>query len=180
MIQHWDESYDKGKKGEAEIDEMMSPWFDIKEATESQDRLGTDRFLMPKAFGHCRIRAQYKTDWRAHYSEFDDNENKGTGNFFIEVVSVDGPANKPGWSLKCDAEWLCYWIPVEQVLYILHVRLIRIFVPIWYMENFPIHQSENAGYETHGICVPRRYVEKFNPSVILRTECVRDRRLANA
>jgi len=150
MIHQFASKLREGKEHERELDKVFSKWFHIEPATKEEDRRGIDRRFIAKAFP-CRIAVQYKGDARA----------EETGRLFIELVSVfvEGQSKKPGWAIKCDAEWLIMWLPLKRYAYILSVYLLKTWAPFWYLQ-YPIRSIPNEGYRTEGVAVPIKDIEK--------------------
>ena len=142
VMHEWVDSLARGKVGEAELDTVMSQWFDIEDSSEEEDRkLGIDRWLTPKAYPN-RFSVQYKTDDMA----------ATTGNAFIEVVSSDN-RRTPGWSLTCHAKVILYYVPPCRTVYWFAPGFIRMWLPYW-TTVYPMRSAQNNGYETRGLLVP--------------------------
>lgn len=146
-VHEWKEKYEEGKSYEAEQDAIFSRWFLAEPVNEAVDRSGIDRKFTTREFPF-HFTVQYKADVRA----------ADTGRLFIEVISNDRRGT-PGWGIKCEANIISVYIPQRRVVYLLSAPLLRMFVPIWYMQ-FAIHKAQNDGYATHGICVPVAVVEE--------------------
>lgn len=149
-------SLTEGKQHEAELDGVFSKWFHVKPAKKEEDRRGIDRWFTAKTFP-LSFSVQYKGDARAEAS----------GNLFIELVSVsiEGQPKKPGWAIKCDADWLVMWLPTKRYAYILSVYLLKSWAAIWYVQYHPMVSIPNDGYRTEGIPVPIKIIEKSTPLI---------------
>ncbi len=140
-------------EGEAyakEQDAIYSSKFNIRPSTPEEDRRGIDRHFKAKACPF-EFTMQYKGDERAATS----------GNLFIEIISVD-TTMAPGWAIKCEADYMSIYVPQERHVYLLHVRMLHIWVPAWLM-RWPVTQAQNKHYKTHGILIPRKAIAKEPP-----------------
>ncbi len=145
-----------GKEGEEQVDAIMGKWWHIKKVLLPADKAGTDRVLTLKKCSECTMRAQYKMDDAA----------TTYGNLFIEFVSVDN-TNAPGWAVKCDADWLCVWLPRENILYVLCVAMLKIWAPAWAsVMKADWKTIPNAGYNTLGVAVNREKIIDKSPVLI--------------
>jgi hypothetical protein len=136
----------QGEAGERKLDEHFAQWFTIRLATMEEQRQGIDRIFTraPVSFP-----VEYKTDSRAHQ----------TGNAFIETMSVD-TSNKAGWAYTSQAQWLCYYVPGPEVVYIVAFRRLRTALKRW-TDHYPTRRIPNHGYHTHGLLVPLDELERI-------------------
>lgn len=156
------ESYGRGAKGEAFLDQFFAPRFDITDP--NRQRQGVDRLFTPKD-GKAPFTVEYKTDYTA----------VRTHNAFVETVSVDRE-NKPGWALASQADWLLYYLPEpEQLIYALRFEDVREQVPAW-QSTYPQRSIPNHGaggdYNTVGVLVPQEEFERVARHVIDASEGV--------
>jgi len=143
----------KGQDKEKYLDAFFSPRFDITEASANEQRRGIDRHFKNKETG-ARFSVEYKTDWRA----------AETHNAFIETVSVD-TQNKAGWAYTCSADKLLYYIPRDELVYVISLRKLRERLPKW-EKQYRALPVKNDGYNTIGLLVPLRELEAIAESVI--------------
>lgn len=136
----FDKQNRQGKKGETFLDEFFSQWYAIVPATDSEQRQGIDRWFKPRPFGK-RFPVEYKTDTTA----------ARTHNAFVETVSVD-TANKPGWAYTSQAKFLIYYIPGDELIYVIPFAALRGQLPHW-SRRYPLRRIPNRGYHTHGLLV---------------------------
>jgi len=147
MIHGFKEKLAQGEQWAKEQDGFWRQWFVVTDPTRDEDWSGIDRWFEPKGYKD-KFSVQYKGD----------DEAQKTENLFIEVISNDATGS-PGWAIKCAADYLSIYVPVERYFYWFRTSWLKLIVPTW-RTQFPIHQSANAGYNTHGICVPRIHVEQ--------------------
>jgi len=129
----------QGEAGERKLDEYFGKWFTITLATRDEQRAGIDRIFTR---GHNRYQVEYKSDARAAQ----------TGNAFVETIGVD-TANKAGWAYTSQADWLLYYVPGPEIVYIIRFRALRNALPRW-VATYPTRRIPNQGYHTHGLLVP--------------------------
>jgi len=97
---------------------------------------------------------EYKADSRA----------SDTRNAFIETVSVD-EQNIPGWAYTSTADVLVYYIPPDNIAYVLRMQSVKAMVPVW-TETYPLQSVANVSqrgesYHTIGLLVPIRVVTRL-------------------
>lgn len=119
----------------------------VLEATRAEQRRGIDRWIDGEA-------VEYKADRTA----------SRTGNCFIETVSVD-TANKPGWAYTSEADWLFYFLPESELLYIVWMRSLRWELVGWEKSCRTV-KVPNDGYHTHGLLVPQSWIEGLAKEVV--------------
>ncbi len=140
MIYQFDRQLADGEAGEAYLDAFFRRrGHTIRPATHDEQRSGIDRFIT--APDGREMAVEYKTDRLAG----------GTGNAFVETVSVDA-RGKMGWALTSQADYLIYYVP-ESAIYVLPFSSLRWALPGW-MRDFPARAAQNNGYMTHGVLVP--------------------------
>lgn len=132
----------RGEAAERQLDAHFADRFQIAEATHEQQRLGIDRIFVHRAMGKAYT-IEYKTDWTAGR----------TNNAFIETVSVD-TMSIPGWVYTSEAQWLIYFVPPKETIYIIRFRHIQAKVPEWVEQYGPEKIIPNDGYCTLGVVVP--------------------------
>lgn len=142
-----------GAAGEARLDDYFSRWFIIRAATPEEQRQGTDRIFIGRTDGRT-YRVEYKTDHAASQ----------TGNAFVETVSVD-TSNKPGWAFSSMANFLLYYIPGPETVYVVDFAKLRRRLPGW-QRNYRLRKIPNWGYHTHGLLVPLDEFERVADKII--------------
>lgn len=171
-MHEWAPKFDQGVAGEYAIDRVLKnlptvtdaeakstfgdwflhligkPGFTVSPATGEEQRQGIDRhFSLP-------LTVEYKTDATA----------VRTHNAFIETVSVD-TAGKRGWAYTSEADVLVYYIPGDELLYIVRFSRLRARLPHW-LDLFPSRRIPNRGYHTVGLLVPLEELEECADVVI--------------
>ena len=114
----------------------------------AEQRRGIDRFFTDA------LKVEYKTDTRA----------ADTHNVFIETISVDR-VNKPGWAYSSAADVLAYYIPGDDLVYVVRLVRLRRFLPGW-ERRYPVRKAQNVDYDTHGLCVPIEAFEAIADVVV--------------
>ncbi len=142
-----------GQRSEAFLDTLLSRDFQIKSASITQQRQGIDRILRHYQTGQI---------WKAEYKS--DQTARTTGNAFVETVSVDSKL-KLGWAITSEADLLFYYIPGDELVYIIRFDQLRAMLPQW-LPKYPARSVANQGYSTHGILVPLAEFEKLAQDVI--------------
>jgi hypothetical protein len=142
----------KGEKSENKLDRFFAEWYDIKLVGMTEQRQGIDRIFTKKATGEI-LKIEYKTDWTA----------RKTHNAFVETISVD-TTNKPGWAHSSQADYLIYYIPGDELIYIITFVSLRMRLPVW--KKFPVRSIPNRGYNTIGLLVPLCEFERIALEVI--------------
>jgi hypothetical protein len=130
-------------EGEAGLDKLYAPRYEISPASRTEQSQGIDRWFKDKATSQlCSV--EYKCDWKAPI----------TGNAFIETVSIDTDA-RPGWALSSKADWLIYCAIQSGVSVIWGIRfpVLRALLPHWRTKYSEVAVS-NEGYYTKGLLVP--------------------------
>lgn len=141
-----------GQSGEEFLDEFFCQWYAIDKATDAEQRQGIDRWFTPLPFGK-RFAVEYKTDKTA----------SRTGNAFVETISVD-TANKPGWAYTSQAKYLVYYVPGDELVYVMAFTVLRNQLTRWQHE-YPSRRIPNVGYFTHGLLVALREFERYSKRV---------------
>ena len=111
-------------------------------------RAGIDRIYREWGNGK-EILVEYKSDWKA----------SRTGNVFVETVSVD-TENKPGWAYASQADILIYFLPDDDLVYVMRMEDVRGHLEEWgrrYMKR----TIPNRGYGTVGLPVAQWEFEKL-------------------
>lgn len=138
-----------GGVGEAALDLFFGEWFDIKPATDAEQRLGIDRHWWSKTDArHWTV--EYKTDYVA----------RRTHNAFIETVSVEG--KKRGWVYTSTAAWVIYYVVGGDydLAYLLDLAYIRRVALKKWEQQYPVKSVQNGGgYTTKGLIVPLHELE---------------------
>lgn len=147
-----------GEHGEEFLDHYFSRWFHIEQASLEEQRLGIDRFFTSRNQKH-RLAVEYKTDETA----------SRTGNAFIEIISVD-IAGKAGWAYTSQADYLLYYVPQRAFIYMLKMTDIRDRLSLWHRQ-YPLRRIPNNGYNSHGLLVPLRDLERYAEAIFNAHEC---------
>ena len=135
------EQLHEGNEGEHRLDAFFAHWYAITPATMHQQRIGIDRVFTCYYFGQ-QFAVEYKTDKRASH----------TGNAFVETVSVS-TTHKRGWAYTSQAEYLVYYVPGLNVVYIIPFAGLRTKLSHW-LNRYATRAIPNAGYVTEGVLVP--------------------------
>lgn len=136
----------QGAEGERILDNYFANWFTIRHATRLEQRNGIDRIFTREG---ATYKVEYKTDTRASQ----------TGNAFVETVSVD-TAGKRGWAYTSEAEYLLYYVPGPETVYIIPFAQLRRHLTQW-EQQYPTRKIPNRGYQTHGLLVPLDEFERI-------------------
>lgn len=153
MVYDFGERLAAGEKAERVIDECFARWFDIAPVSMTDQRRGIDRQYMRRDNG-CVYAIEYKTDWTAGR----------TGNAFVETVSVD-TQNKPGWVYTTQADYVLYYVPGDELIYVLDVSIMRCHLRRW-ANQYRAVTVQNQGYCTKGVLVPLREFEEIAKQVV--------------
>ena len=153
MTYNFDRQKARGDAGEAFLDRWFADTYTIQPATREEQRRGIDRIFLHRQTGE-RLAVEYKTDYKA----------ARTGNAFVETVSVD-TADKAGWAYSSEADYLIYYVPGDDLIYVLTLETIRRELPRW-VQEYPPRATKNEGYATHGVLVPLDEFEKYAEAVI--------------
>lgn len=145
---------DKGKQAEIFLDSYFCGEFEITEASRQEQMQGIDRWFKKKQSDNPKFSIEYKTDWRA--SE--------THNAFIETVSVD-TGHRLGWVYTCGADYLLYYIPKDELIYIVKPAKLRNKIDKWIRE-YKEREIDNNQYYTRGVPVPLREFEAVAEKVL--------------
>lgn len=142
-----------GEDGERLLDRHFEEWFFITHASRDEQRRGIDRWWEPKDGGRA-MSVEYKTDrWATR-----------TGNAFVETVSNDAQ-NKPGWAYASAAELLVYYVPGQELVYLIDMIRLRSYLSLW-TQRYRQHVVENAGYNTIGLLVPLPNFDRIARQII--------------
>ena len=153
MTYTFDAQKARGDAGEQFLDRWFAAKYEIRLATRQEQRRGIDRIFTRRQTGK-RFTVEYKTDYKAAQ----------TGNAFVETVSVD-TAGKAGWAYSSQADYLLYYIPGNDLIYVLALEVLRWELPRWVRE-YPLRAAQNEGYATHGVLVPLHEFEEHAEAVI--------------
>jgi hypothetical protein len=135
-----------GADGEARLDAYFAKWYTIRHATRIEQRCGIDR-VFSRPGGHFKV--EYKTDATA----------ASTGNAFVETVSVD-TIRKAGWAYASEADYLIYYVPGPETIYIVAMPALRRELARW-KATYPLRKIPNKDYHTHGLLVPLDEFERI-------------------
>jgi len=153
MSYSFDAQKARGSSGEQFLDHWFVAEYEVRQATQQEQRRGIDRVFTHRQTGRCYA-VEYKTDYKA----------AEPGNAFIETVSVD-TAGKSGWAYSSEADLLIYYIPGDGLIYVLALQALRRELPRWVQEYRP-GAAQNEGYATHGVLVPLDEFERIAEVVI--------------
>lgn len=144
------EQLERGAEGEKILDEYFKQWYDVQEATISQQKdWKIDREFRRKdsAFGKddIPIYVEYKTD---------DRTDK-TGNLFIETWS-NKELRRYGWAFTTRADIIVYYA-LPDTIYMIPREDLQEALPKW-MKEYETRDIRNKTYTTVGIPVPTKEV----------------------
>jgi hypothetical protein len=142
------EQLEIGEAEEKVLDDYFSTWYTITPVSRQMQRNGIDRIFECK-----RSRSLWTVEYKA------DKKAAGTGNVFIETVSVS-TNGKPGWALSSYAQLLIVYVPSWQIGYVVPMTTVKGLLPEW-VERYKVGTSPNEGYETLGILVPIQEFRKY-------------------
>lgn len=146
MTYDFNQQLSRGQEGENLLDRYFAAKFEIQLVDRAGQRQGIDRVFKCRETGKVET-IEYKTDSKAQY----------THNAFIETVSVD--SNKtPGWAFTTKADRVFYYVPGDELIYILDPLHLRELLPRW-QKQYPIRAAKNETYKTFGVCVPLAELE---------------------
>jgi hypothetical protein len=146
---------DIGEAFERRLDEWFGVDFHITPATALEQRAGVDRHYVHKK-DMREFHIEYKADLKASQ----------TGNAFVETVSVDVD-NKPGWAYTSKSDLLFYYLPQEDLVYIIKFPNLRRLLPTW-KRRFPTRSVKGGPhYLTWGILVPLAEFERIAHRVVV-------------
>lgn len=142
------EQLEKGKQGEAVLDEYFSKWYHIRQATLQEELKGKyDRWFKPKGMQDIPwIPVEYKSD------ELTDK----TGNIFIETYSSI-ERNRYGWAWTTKADKVIYYA-LPDTIYIIDVAQLRGRMGEWHKEKRKTKDVKNKGYTSQGYAIPTREI----------------------
>ena len=135
-----------GAQGEAFLDQFFAGRYVITPATDAEQRLGIDRHFVNRATNNA-FTVEYKTDAIA----------RKTHNAFIETISVDA-RGKSGWAYTSTAEFLAYYVPGDELIYVMRFADLRKRLADWAL-RYPVKSALNEGYKTTGLLVPLHELE---------------------
>lgn len=144
----FDRQLAQGEAGEVQLDRHFCRWYRIFQVSRAYQRRGIDRVFVHRETGKSYT-VEYKTDRRAGQ----------TGNAFIETISIDTPPQVAGWVYTCQADYLVYFCPAPDTIYVLLPAVLRSVVGEW-AAKYPARAIRNDGYNTHGVLVPLYELEK--------------------
>lgn len=145
MVYSFKEQLALGQSDENRLDQHFRQFFVIVPASSDEQRTGIDRHYIKDKRTYS---VEYKSDRRA----------KETGHAFIETVSVDAN-DKPGWIYTSQATYLFYFVPNDDLVYMLTLRKMRNQLPRWERECRSV-AVPNEGYSTVGLLVDIGDIER--------------------
>jgi len=153
MTYTFDTQKARGDAGESFLDQVFATDYEVCPATRQEQRQGIDRIFTHRRTSK-RLAVEYKTDYKAAH----------TGNAFVETISVD-TVGKAGWAYSSAADYMIYYVPGDEVIYVIALEVLRRELPRWARE-YPLRAAQNEGYATHGILVPLDEFERHAEAVI--------------
>jgi len=153
MTYTFDAQKTRGDAGEVFLDQVFAAGYEVRPATRAEQRQGIDRIFTRRKTDQ-RLAVEYKTDYKAAH----------TGNAFVETVSVDA-TGKAGWAYSSAADYLIYYVPGDEVIYVIALEVLRRELPCWVRE-YPLRAAQNEGYATHGVLVPLDEFEQHAEAVM--------------
>lgn len=149
-VHEFDNKLKEGEEGEAFLDDYFRErGYDIRPASDAEQRQGIDRWMKRAAPDSKWFPVEYKTDAVA----------SRTGNAFVETVSVD-TSGKRGWAYTSRSDWLIYYVPGDDIIYIIDFVALRLELPRW-EHSYITRPAQNNGYRTYGVLVPLHEFEKL-------------------
>lgn len=171
------ESLQRGHDGEAVVSAHLREHGCIVSGVGmDQQRQGVD-FLVRLPTG-LAIRAEVKTDLRCCLPS--PGHPHGTRRVAFETVSNDG-TGKLGWVYTCQADWVLYYLPGDELLYWLRPSILRATLPEWERAarlrkpDFRPFTARNGSYSTLGVLVPQYELERIAELVHDVSEVARGR-----
>ena len=73
--------------------------------------------------------------------------------------------NKPGWAKSSQADYLVYYVPDDELVYVMKMKKMREHLNEW-MSRYPERKIPNQGYNTIGVLVPLKEFEKHAEQVL--------------
>jgi hypothetical protein len=137
----------RGLKGESIIREHFCPKWEIITTSREFQKIGIDFIFKSRENGDS-YRIEVKSDSTASQ----------TNNAFIELYSVF--PDKKGWAYTCQADYLFYFLPLDRIIYSFKPFKLKKLIPEW--RKYPTRNIPNKGYESKGILVPLRELEKHS------------------
>lgn len=157
MPHNFDDSNSKGKKGEKFLDKFFAPRYVITEATKAEQWTEIDRWYVNRKTGH-RFSVEYKYDEQAGRY----------GNAFIETES-NHESGRRGWIYTSEAEYLIYYIPDPETIYVVRFEDLRRRFEAWkhtYPEKTVPNKEQHREFTTIGVPVPLHEFERCAVLVI--------------
>jgi len=143
----FDRQFQIGNAAEGRLDRhFRNRGYTILNATRSEQRRGIDRFIQHSG---RRKAVEYKADYTA----------TRTGKAFIETVSMD-KFNKRGWIFTSQAYYLFYFLPLDDLCYILTLTKMRNQLERW-LKECQLRSIANKGYNTIGLLVDLGDLERI-------------------
>ena len=146
------DQWTSGQQIENFLDDFFSKHgYLIERTTPYEERvlcLGDRHYRFPPKNTHWTI--EYKSGIQTFY----------TGNVFLETISVDS-SNKPGWVYTCRANLIFYAAILNNEILVFNPTRLRNQIEDL-KTTFKVvktSKGQNAGYNTHGVIIPLKYVE---------------------
>jgi hypothetical protein len=149
------ESLGRAKRFESEIDAHFRESYTVVPLTVGAEKRGAgDRVFIKHDKQTQAYLVEYKTDEQA----------ESTGNFFVELISIDRGANqRMGWAYTCIADYIMFYRPKSKIICVIKTEMLRATLPSW-RESYimrPSGSALNNGYDSYGILVPVTEVESL-------------------
>lgn len=153
----------EGRAAEDYIAEFLGQQYQIRRATDEEQRRGIDLIITTSDGTEHKI--EVKVDFRA----------ADTGNAFIETTSMEmrpisvGVAAaldtaKPGWAKTTQADILLYWVHGLGKVFVLLPGSLRAALGEW-GERYRTRSVDNEFYRTIGIIVPLTELARISTEV---------------
>lgn len=146
MVYSFAPQFKQGQYYERLLDQKFSDRFVITPATRNEERRGIDR-----RYQDCKTRRRFTVQYKG------DKTAARTHNAFVETVSVD-TLGIPGWVYTTQAQYLFYYIPGPENLYILTFAKLRgqlaRWIALYPQRSVPNNGFNNTRYQTVGVLVP--------------------------
>lgn len=142
MTRTFVDSLARGHIHEAVLDSYLSHTYELRAATDSEQRHGIDRWVTNSHGQTWSI--DYKADERAD----------STGRVFIELSHCGPRYGANGWLFSSAADAIVYWLPVSGRGWWVWLPNLRRATADWLKEGVPIRPAMNVDYWTLGLVVP--------------------------
>jgi hypothetical protein len=152
-----------GLQGEERLDSFFCRWYIIEEVPIELQREGVDRFYIPRRGEVTFPRlVEYKTDFQ------------DTGNAYVETHSVirAGQREIKGWLHTSKADWLIYFMAVDEIAFVINFTTLRQAAITWESEQLCKRRDcLNRNYKGSGLIVPIRLMLRVSYAVFKVPYC---------